>query len=196
MGLEDRDWWREAQRRRRAAGAEDARPAGGRRAGRTARRGALGIVVFWLAVMGLLYLAMQRVAEPKRAQVTADGAIVIPRHADGHFRVSGAVNGEPVRFLVDTGASLVSVSDGLALRAGLRGGEPATFRTANGTVAGTVVRGATVAVRGATVANLRIGTGLDHGRGAADDEALLGQNFLQQFDLEIGRDRMVLRPRP
>lgn len=134
---------------------------------------------------------MLRWSQPRAVTVAADGALVIPRHADGHFRVAGAVNGEPVIFLVDTGASLVSVSDALARRAGLAGGEPATFHTANGIRAGRIVRAEVVAVRGASVSGLRVGTGYT---GRSDDEALLGQNFLQHFDVEMRRDRVVLRP--
>jgi aspartyl protease family protein len=32
--------------------------------------------------------------------------------------------------------------------------------------------------------------------GLPPDQALLGQSFLKHFDVEIGRDQMVLRPRP
>lgn len=189
MGVEDRDWWREAQRQRAAK----ARAAGaGRRSRGLAWRGALGIVVFWLAVMGALYAGMSYWSRPRTVTVQADGALVIPRHADGHFRVAGSVNGEPAMFLVDTGASLVSVSDSLARRARLGRGEPATFHTANGARSGRIVLADAVAVRGMVVTGLRVGTGYT---GRSDDEALLGQNFLQQFDVELRRDRMVLRPR-
>lgn len=47
-------------------------------------------------------------------------------------------------------------------------------------------------VRSLAVSGLRVGTGYT---GRSDDDALLGQNFLRHFDVEMGRDRMVLRPR-
>ena len=94
------------------------------------RVGTLGILAFWLVVMAVLYFAMQYTLEPKGATVTAEGAVVIPRHHDGHFRVAGSVNGVPVMFLVDTGASLVGVTDTLARQAGLPGGDPITFQPA------------------------------------------------------------------
>ena len=151
------------------------------------------MVAFWVAVMGLLYLAMDRWQQPRATRVTAEGALVVPRHPDGHFRVAGAVNGEPVLFLVDTGASVVAVSDALARRADLSGGEVATFHTANGVRTGRIARAHAVSLQGGiSVANLRVGTGYT---GRTDDEALLGQNFLQQFDVEMGREHMTLRPR-
>nr|WP_246881378.1 hypothetical protein [Acidovorax sp. JG5] len=42
------------------------------------------------------------------------------------------------------------------------------------------------------VSGLRVGTGYT---GRSDDGALLGQNFLRHFDVEMGRDRMELRNR-
>ena len=49
-----------------------------------------------------------------------------------------------------------------------------------------------VTVRNLEVAGLRVGTGYT---GESEDDALLGQNFLRQFDVEIKRDSMVLNPR-
>jgi len=96
------------------------------------RWGTLGILAFWLAVMAGLYVVMDRVRQPRAAVVAADGALIIARGNDGHFRVPGSINGQPVVFMVDTGASLIAVTDALAQRAGLTGGETTQFRTANG----------------------------------------------------------------
>ncbi|GKT20735.1 retropepsin-like aspartic protease [Acidovorax sp. SUPP3334] len=175
-----------------ATDVEDAHLPGERRTRSLARRGLWGILAFWLAVMGVLYVAMDHFLKPRGASVTAEGALVIPRHRDGHFRVAGTVNGQPVMFMVDTGASLVSVTDALARKAGLSGGERTQFRTANGTREGRVVAADSVTVRSLAVSGLRVGTGYT---GDDEEDALLGQNFLQHFDVEIGRDRMVLRPR-
>ena len=56
------------------------------------RWGTLGILAFWLAVMAGLYVAMDYVRQPRAAVVAADGALVIPRGSDGHFRVAGSIN--------------------------------------------------------------------------------------------------------
>lgn len=157
-------------------------------------RGALGVTAFWLVVMAALYWAMERWLEPPAVRVTAAGELVIPRHADGHFRVAGSVNGEPVLFLVDTGASVVGVGEALARRAGLAGGEPARFHTANGVRSGRMVRADVVLQGGLAVRGLRVGVGLELGRGD-DAQALLGQNFLQHFEVQMDRERMLLRPR-
>ena len=157
------------------------------------RWGTLGILAFWLAVMAGLYLAMDYVRQPRAAVVAADGALVIARGSDGHFRVAGSINGQPVRFMVDTGASLIAVTDALAQQAGLQGGQVTQFRTANGVRSGRVVVAQSVAVGAFVVSGLRVGTGYT---GEAAGDALLGQNFLQHFEVQIQRERMVLRPHP
>jgi aspartyl protease family protein len=49
--------------------------------------------------------------------VTSD--IILPRAADGHFYAEAIVNGAPVRFIVDTGATRVALTKADAQRAGL-----------------------------------------------------------------------------
>ena len=47
------------------------------------------------------------------ATATADG-LSLKVSGDGHFRTSGTINGEPVVFMLDTGASGVALSEGRA----------------------------------------------------------------------------------
>ena len=174
--------------------AEHDRPPGAgkdRRSAASAMRwGTLGILAFWLVVMAGLYLVMEQVRQPRAAVQAADGTLVIPRGSDGHFRVAGSVNGQPVVFMVDTGASLVVVTDALAQRAGLEGGQVTQFQTANGVRRGRVVKAQSVAVRSFAVSGLSVGVGYT---GENAEDALLGQNFLQHFEVQLLRDRMVLR---
>lgn len=61
----------------------------------------------------------------------------IPMARDGHFWIDAQVNGTPVRFMVDTGATLTAVSQSTAKAAGLEprsGGLLVRLTTANGTV--------------------------------------------------------------
>lgn len=92
-----------------------------------ARRSTMMFLLFWLVVMGLMYLAMQHFLKPAQAKVQADGSVRIERGVDGHFRAKGYVNGQAVTFLVDTGASSVSVTDELAAKAGLEGARKPAF---------------------------------------------------------------------
>lgn len=163
---------------------------------RTALRGAFGIVTFWLVLMAALYGVFSYSENERQARFApytlASGALVIPRGRDGHFRVAGAVNGHPVEFLVDTGASLVTVSEGFARAAGLRGGLAVRFRTANGELPGRVLRDIPVEAGGMSPGGVRVAVAL-----AGDDNAmaLLGQSFLSRFDISIDKNEMVLRAR-
>ena len=129
---------RDAQRKRDGApGGGPSEPKKVLTPAQTTRRATLAIMVFWLVVMAVLYVVFDQLEQRKKIartpQMNAAGELVIERGRDGHFRLPGTVNGRPVQFLVDTGASLVSVSEAFAREAGLSGGQSATFHTANGT---------------------------------------------------------------
>lgn len=159
-------------------------------AGAGLRWGPLVILLFWLAVMGALYAVMRQVLKPPPLTVSVSGELVIPRARDGHFYARGQVHGQPVTFLVDTGASLVVVSQEFARTAGMAAGEATTFRTASGELQGRIVKGVTVSVGPASVSGTRVGVGLV---GPDPSVALLGQSFLSRFEIVLSGDNMVLR---
>ncbi len=154
------------------------------------RWGPLAILLFWLVVMGALYAVMREVLKPPPLTVSVSGELVIPRARDGHFYAQGYVHGQPVTFLVDTGASLVVVSQEFAHSAGMAPGEATTFRTANGELQGRIVKDVTVSVGPASVSGTRVGVGLV---GPDPSMALLGQSFLSRFEIVLSGDNMVLR---
>jgi len=70
-------------------------------------------------------------------QVVEGNETRVPLAPDGHFWLRGEVDGVPVRFLVDTGATLTAVSRQTADKAGLEpkdAGFPVIMQTANGSV--------------------------------------------------------------
>ena len=152
--------------------------------------GPLAILAFWLLVMGALYATMKQVIKPTPLVVSASGELLIARSRDGHFYVAGTVSGRPVTFLVDTGASMVVVSEKFADAAGLAPGQPAIFKTANGDLQGRIVPGVTVSVGPVSISGARVGVGLVGGN---PDMALLGQSFLSRFEVVLSGDRMILR---
>jgi aspartyl protease family protein len=156
------------------------------------KTGLIPMMIFWCLVMGFLYWGMTHYLKPKQAQVRANGDLVISRSKDGHFYATGTVNGREARFMVDTGASLVSVSESFALKASIGAGVPATFRTANGDRPGRIVEGLSVAIGPLSVTNIKVGIGL---HGGDESDALLGQSFLSKFDMTMSNNQMVLRAR-
>jgi len=163
---------------------------------RTVRGGAWAMLLFWLLIMAGLYGGFEYVEQRQQAQLLpqagASGELVIPRGRDGHFRVPGQINGHPVQFLVDTGASVVTVSEALARSAGLQGGQSVTFQTANGPLQGRIVRNVPVAASHLLLPGTAVAVGLV---GLEADKALLGQSFLSKFNIEINQQHMVLRQR-
>lgn len=201
MGQDDRDWYRDAQRERekqkqldatRAKFSRFSRQQLGAKGVSPIKTGLIPMLVFWCVVMGLLFVGMTHFLKPKQAQVLANGNVVMERARDAHFYAVGFVNGQEVRFLVDTGATLVTVSEAFARKASLIGGEPTTFQTANGAMRGRMVQGATVAVGPLSVSNIKVAVGLG---GGGDFDALLGQSFLSKFDITMTQNQLVLRPR-
>lgn len=57
---------------------------------------------------------------------------IITRSADNHYYVPGAINGHPVTFMIDTGASSTAIGLGVARNAGIKAGESGQAQTANG----------------------------------------------------------------
>lgn len=201
MGIQDRDWWREESRKREARmnsiHVRFTDPSDGMASVRkTARTGALVMTVFWLVLMGIFYAGFKYYENARASRFKAYSLqateMVIPRGRDGHFRVNGEINGQPVEFLVDTGASTVSVTDAFAQRAGLQGGQATTFITANGPRPGRMLRGVPVLAGNMAASHVNVATGL---YATHDHEALLGQSYLSQFDVILRKDHMLLKRR-
>lgn len=72
------------------------------------------------------------------------------------------------------------------------GGVPTTFHTANGDMPGRVVEGVAVTVGPLLATNIKIGVGLAGGR---ENDALLGQSFLSQFDIRMEKNQLILHLR-
>jgi aspartyl protease family protein len=154
--------------------------------------GHIAALVIWTAISGATYLYFDARQKPTIAIASvklASGEIVIPRSQDGHYYVRGAINGHPVDFMVDTGASTVSISLDIARSVGLPRGMPANFLTAGGAIMGEIVSSQTIEAGGIIVEDLSVGVG------TLGDMALLGQNFLRRVDVLQSDDKMVLRIR-
>lgn len=108
-----------------------------------------------------------------------------------HYRIQGLINGKPVYFMVDTGATFVSMSRQEAERLGIdyRGGSPITMNTANGIAKAYLVTLSSVAVGNIVVNNVQA---VVHA-GDFALELLLGNSYLSKIDLKIDQGVLVLR---
>jgi aspartyl protease family protein len=122
---------------------------------------------------------MQRLrAEATGAPVEQGGEIRVPMAVDGHFWVDAQLNGEPVKFLVDSGATMTTIGRQTAQRAGvdINPAQDQTVRTGNGVIKVSRGRAETLAI-GEVERR-------DVGLHVADTEDLnvLGMNFLSSLD--------------
>jgi len=133
-------------------------------------------------------------AVPASAAVPAEDVpvdTVLDRAESGHFLAVADVNGEPIRFVVDTGADMVALTEEDARRAHVDF-DPNQFvavgRGAGGLVRGQEVRIAKIVLDGKRATDV-YGVVLE---GA--DVSLLGHSYLRHVsDVQIKGDKMILR---
>lgn len=121
---------------------------------------------------------------PTTAILTADG--------QGHFLTTGNINGTTVRFLVDTGASMISIGAGDARRIGIDAskGQPGMVNTANGQTTVSRVKLDTVRVGEIVLNNV---DALVHQHDLPI--VLLGMSFLNRMEMQRDGDAMTLKKR-
>lgn len=134
---------------------------------------------------------VQNEFQPANAALISDDAITVPRQRDGHFHLTLRINGEPIDFLVDTGATDMVLSLQDATRVGLNPANLAFVmqaRTANGTVDIAPVRLDEVVLGNFTDTNVRASV-----NGGELDSSLLGMSYLSRFEtLQIQDNQLTL----
>ena len=141
----------------------------------------------WVAIFGVGFMLdalrddfgglWDRAKMAGSGQSESGGTMRIARGEDGHFTVNAMVNGTPVRFLVDTGATVTAMTEESARAARIEtGGYPVVVETANGMAQG---------ARG-TMDSLEIGSIKRSGLGVhvmptISETNLLGMNFLSSL---------------
>lgn len=162
------------------------------------RAGLWMIAAAWLIALVLVALAanewLTERANPNRhptTVATAGGraAVVLRPNQRHQYRVTGQLAGMPVEFLVDTGATDVSVPAALAQRLGLTRGLAGQAVTANGTVGinATVIPSVTIGPIHLVDVPGSINPGM------RDDIVLLGMSALSRLEMHQRGDALVLQ---
>lgn len=126
------------------------------------------------------------------AQQVTGGELRIRASSDGHFWVDGEVNGRPVRFLIDSGATVTTITRETAARVGVAsgGGFGVMVNTANGPVM--VERGRAERLKIGPIEREDIGV---HVSATLGDTNVIGMNFLSTLSGWGVEGRfLVLRP--
>jgi aspartyl protease family protein len=117
------------------------------------------------------------------------GDIVLRRNPQGHYLAPGAINSHPVTFLIDTGATQVTLSAALADQLALPRGPQLISQTANGNAVSFRTALTSVSVAGLTQREVPaiIAPNLQ------TKEVLLGMNFLAHIELIQRGDTLTMR---
>ena len=125
-------------------------------------------------------------------QAVGGSRVVLTAGPGGHFTSEGQINGRIVRFMVDTGATAVSMGVAEAERIGLKyqNGDRVQMNTANG-----VVQGWRMTLDSVRVGDVSVG-GVDAVVSPVSmPYVLLGNSFLNRFQMNRTNDQMVLEKR-
>lgn len=163
------------------------------RMGKTLQMAGVWALIFVGAIAAVgLWQDVRTTVLPQQSVFVDSGEVVVPRAPDGHYYLNININGEPVDFVVDTGASEIVLSKEDATRIGL---DPESLNflgqamTANGLVETAMVR----------LDELALGPFVDRGvrasvNGGEMPSSLLGMSYLQRFNsIEIVDNRLILR---
>ena len=129
---------------------------------------------------------------PSYAVATDPHGMVLTQGADGAYSVMGAVNGQPVRFVVDTGASDIVLSPADARRMGVDTASlnfSGVYETANGLGRGAPFTAGSLSVGPMTLSHVPVSINQ-----APMSASLLGMSFLKRLDsFEIRGRRLFLK---
>jgi len=154
-------------------------------------------VGFWVLLLIFAAIFFQRFLNndqnPNRSPETrfSDNGkeVVLQRNRYGHYNLTGYINGAEVEFLVDTGATDISIPAHVASRIGLQRLHEMRFDTANG-----VAKGYATHINRVRVGSIEL-TELDASinPNVDDDTVLLGMSFLKRIEFTQRGDTLILR---
>jgi len=117
-------------------------------------------------------------------------SVTLYADSSGSFHADGSINGVPVRFLVDTGATTIAINSATARAAGIdyKKGQAGLAKTAGGYTRVYGIRLNTVKVGDITMHNVEAGVI----EGSQPDVPLLGMSFLNAMEMRRDGNRMEL----
>lgn len=163
------------------------------------RRLGLGMTIaMWLLVLGLLTMFFQDWYDKQhnpnqnaQMQLGSDGQreLVLTRNRAGHYVASGTINGEPVVFMLDTGATDIAIPGPVAQRLRLKQGRAMIYQTANGPVRVFATRLERVTLGEIALQGVRASIN----PAMRQQEVLLGMSFLKHLEFSQKGNTLTLR---
>mgnify|MGYP001576730534 FL=1 len=159
----------------------------------------LGMMILaWLVFLGLGILFFGDVLEKQfnpnqrlDTQYSKAGMreVVLQRNKFGHYVTSGTINGQPVTFMLDTGATGVAIPEAIARKLDIPRGRPYRTQTANGISTSYAASLDSVAVGEIELRDVQAGIA----PGLAMNQILLGMTFLKHIEFTQRGDTLILR---
>jgi clan AA aspartic protease (TIGR02281 family) len=118
-------------------------------------------------------------------EIVGAGEIELLQANNGHYFSAGTINDMPILFLIDTGATYVSISSKIAERAGIRECLPHHVMTANGGVDACMAIASVITFGAFQLNDVEVVVLPD-----MFEEALLGMNILHHFRIEQANKMM------
>jgi aspartyl protease family protein len=154
-------------------------------------------IAAWIFVMAIATLYFDRFLDEQRnpnqnveyAEKNDAREVILQRNRQGHYISSGEINGVKVDFLLDTGATDVSIPERIAYALHLKRGPEIEVITANGKIP----------VNMTTLDRIQIGNIVLYDVRASinpymdEDEILLGMTFLKHLEFTQRGEQLILR---
>lgn len=156
------------------------------------------IYMAWVLFLGLLTIAANKLLEKQNNPNQAVAIhydndriaeVTLTQNHRGHYVANGKINGGKVTFLLDTGATQISIPENIAQRLQLKKGYPQQVTTANGSITVFSTHLNSVSLGAITLPNLRahINPYME------GDEILLGMNFMRHLEMTQRNKQLLLR---
>ncbi|AMQ28270.1 TPA: retroviral-like aspartic protease family protein [Legionella pneumophila] len=155
-----------------------------------ARTGRLMFLFVWIIFFIGMFLFFYYYDKPENTIFVASRTeYVLSADNEGHYWIKGKINEYPVEFLVDTGATLVAIPQGLAKDLKITGRYPVTIETANGKVTGFLTRLQHLSFGEFHLQNVKAVIIPEND----DNTVLLGMNVLSQFHMIQQGKQLILK---
>jgi len=155
------------------------------------------VIAAWVLLLVLLTLffnqQLDRQNNPNQqlASHMAEGIpeVQLQRNRFGHYVATGTINGQAVEFMLDTGATDVSIPAAIAERLGLQRGQATSYHTANGTITAWQTVAEEIQLGPLRLGPVRASINPHDNSNAV----LLGMSFLKQLDFSQQGNTLTLK---
>ena len=155
------------------------------------------VIAAWIILLVLLTmffnnrLDKQNNPNHRLSTVAQDGVpeVRLQRNRHGHYVATGLINGQAVEFMLDTGATDVSIPVITADKLGLQRGRKMTYQTANGTISAWQTTVDEIRLGPLRLGPIRASINPNDSSGAV----LLGMSFLRHLDFSQQGNTLTLR---